>query len=94
MDKLKGLKLEKHKKAFPVVMRHNRGDGVVLLEIVYSNRTEHYRLNQTETKAEIEQQRSENDCSDVEWNGFQEVEMLKDNGFRRVRDSESKLHED
>lgn len=87
-------KYKRMKPRFPIVMRYNRGDGVVLLRIVYRNRVEYYRLKETETKSEIEKERRKNDCSNGEWDGFQEVEMLKGNGFKRVRDSESELHED
>ena len=85
-------KLRRPKQIFPVVLRNNRKDGTILVDVVYSNRVENYKLVQTWTKKQINDDRKSNDC-DQEWCPFEEIENLLNNGFRRVRDSKNKIHE-
>ena len=91
MDEHKVKKLRRIKPFWPVVMKDKNGN----LSIVYRSRVEHYKLRETETKAEINRNRKadygEGEYED--WNGEEEIEMLRGSGFKRVRDSEQERFE-
>jgi len=79
----------KRKPSFPVVFK---GHGEVW--IIYKDRVERYSHKNTDTKTQIDKENSDC-CYDYEdifgkgWNAYHEVEMLKNNKFKRVHDSKS-----
>ncbi|MEK6879948.1 MAG: hypothetical protein AABY22_10090 [Nanoarchaeota archaeon] len=66
---------------FPQVLKLTRSDGTKVLEIVYRNRTETYEFTRSWSKEEIEKS---NDMTE-EWNPFEEIDCLRDNGYRLVK---------
>lgn len=88
-DKMTKMNRTGMKNSFPKVFKGKHDN----LTIVYKNRIEEYKLQKSYSKSEIDKTNPE--CSyDYEeyygkgWNAHHEVEVLENNGFKRVRDSE------
>lgn len=73
-----------------VFVNKNAGEKGVL-HIVYSNRVEDWLFSHSESKKEIDEEAGEDvsfkyeDIYGKGWNPQQEIEMLKDNGFKEVK---------
>lgn len=84
------------KKSFPIIFKNNNAGKNGILYIVYKNRVEQYEFKMSESKKDIDEDNGDC-CYDYEeiygkgWNAYHEIEMLKNNGFKRVKDTEKDL---
>ncbi len=89
----------KYFKSFPVVLKNSRLEKP-RVSIVYKDRVENYDLRSVETKKQIDESNGPEVSYEYEhiygkgWNPHHEIDILQNNGWKRVRDSEAIIWQD
>jgi len=78
-NKEKKYCLKKHMKHFPVIMYHPR---MKIISVIYSKRVADFKLDRVDTFKELKK------------SPYDEVQTLKDSGFKMIRESESIIWSD